>query len=63
MTELRLTLDAMSSSPALMVMVDQLVERESKMVNQLLVYAMILILFSFLVLFAYRFVVAKTIPK
>lgn len=67
LTELRLTLGAlggaMDSSPALIAMVDQLVERESKMVNQLLIYAMILILFFFVILFAYRFAVAKTIRK
>ena len=67
MTELRLTLGAlggvMDSSPALIAMVDQLVERESKMVNQLMLYAMTLILFFFVVLFAYRFISAKTLPQ
>ena len=67
MTELRLTLGALGgvldSSPALIELVDQLVERENRMVNQLMLYAMILILFFFIVLFAYRFVAAKTIPK
>jgi hypothetical protein len=64
MTELRLTLGALGgvldSSPALIAVVDELVERESKMVNQLMLYAMFLILFFFVVLFAYRFVSAKT---
>jgi hypothetical protein len=67
MTELRLTLGALGgvldSSPALIALVDQLVERESEMVNQLLLYAMILILFFFVVLFAYRFAAAKTLPQ
>jgi hypothetical protein len=67
MTELRLTLGALSgvmdSSPALIAMVDQLVERESRMVNQLMLYAMFLILFFFVVLFAYRFVSAKMLPQ
>ena len=65
MTELRLTLGALGgvldSSPALIALVDQLVERESEIVNQLMLYAMILILFFFVVLFAYRFVAAKTL--
>ena len=67
MTELRLTLGALGgvldSSPALIAVVDQLVERESKMVNQLMLYAMLLILFFFVVLFVYRFVASKTLPR
>lgn len=67
MTELRLTLGAlggaMDSSPALIAMVDQLVERESQMVNQLMLYAMFLILFFFVVLFSFRFLSAKTLPQ
>ena len=67
MTELRLTLGVLGgvldSSPALIELVDQLVEKESEMVNQLMLYAMLLILFFFVVLFGYRFVAAKTIPK
>ena len=67
MTELRLTLgalgDVLDSSPALIAMVDQLVERESRMVNQLMLYAMILILFFFVILFAFRYVSAKILPQ
>jgi len=67
MTELRLTLGALGgvldSSPALIELVDQLVERESRMVNQLMLYAMLLILFFFVVLFAYRYISAKAIPQ
>ena len=67
MTELRLTLgalgDVLDSSPALIAMVDQLVERESRIVNQLMLYAMILILFFFVILFAFRYVSAKILPQ
>jgi len=67
MTELRLTLGALGgvldSSPALIAVVDQLVERESKMVNQLMLYAMLLILFFFVVLFAYRYASGKMIRQ
>lgn len=67
MAELRLTLGAiggvMDSSPALIALVDQLLERESRMVSQLMLYAMLLILFFFVVLFAYRFISAKTLPQ
>jgi len=67
MTELRLTLGALGgvldSSPALIELVDQLVERESRMVNQLMLYAMLLILFFFVVLFGYRYISAKAIPQ
>jgi hypothetical protein len=67
MVELRMTLGALGgvldSSPALIAVVDQLVERESEMVNQLMLYAMLLILFFFVVLFAYRYISARALPK
>ena len=67
MTELRLTLDAvgkvLESSPAVLAIVDELVVHEKRMVNQLMLYAMVLIVFFFVVLFGYRFMSAKTIPK
>jgi hypothetical protein len=47
----------------LIAVVDQLVERESKMVTQLMLYAMLLILFFFVALFAYRYASEKMLRK
>jgi len=67
MSELRLTIGALGgvldSSPALISLVDQLVERENRMVNQLFIYAMLLILFFFVVLFGYRMISSKMLPR